>query len=214
VSVLDWHVEAALEDGWKRLSADEEAFLSFFPRIPRAVAEGWYSKLAPGGSPDHLKVATGFNLERNPPPCWIVTLEEDNSQAQMLGHVLDEPGEDGIDYRGTVVGQSATIHSVAGTKAEVRAMHVAARGIMLLASDWLLDAGYEGLFFEGGGDLLPDEKLLAELQGSFIRTQRWRAIATEEYRLSDIVVRKPWTVAAADIDIDGVQQGAAPTGGT
>ncbi len=84
---------------------------------------------------------------------------------------------------------------------------------MIIASDWLLAAGYEGLAYGGGGDLTPEERLEAELQGMYMRTLRWSSRATRNMFPPISITRKPYLVAAEVQVVDGVRGGVSPQGG-
>jgi hypothetical protein len=191
-SMLDLHTVIALYDGWQDLAKSEDSFA------------------------DKIRIGTAFNLRRNPPPCWIVQLEEGTDEAQVLGHVNGEEDDEGHPYKWMVENQTVTITSIAGSKELLRAMHTTAKAIMMINSDWFIEAKYGGIMYAGGGDLTPEESLASELAGMFLRTQRWRAHAELEVVPVTRVQRKPWLVVAADIVVDGVQGGAQPVeqGGT
>jgi len=217
-STFDLHTVIVLYEGWQQLAKSEDSFVEMLPRLPEGLRRTWHRILTDDSTrTDKISIGTAFNLRRTPPPCWIVQLEDGTDEAQTLGHVNGELDEQGRAFKWMIEQQTVTITSIAGHKELLRAMHTTAKALMMIHSDWFIEAKYGGIMYAGGGDLSPEESLESELTGMFLRTQRWRTHAELEVLPVARIQRKPWLVVAADIVVDGVRGGAQPvedTGGT
>ena len=210
-AMFDLHVAVSLYDSWQILAKSEDSFVEMIPRMPETVLREWHRVLTDDGQkPEQVSIGTSFNLRRHPPPCWIVQLEEETDLAQTMGFVNGDEDDDGHPYRWMAETQIATITTIAHSKELVRAMHVIGKGIMMQNNDWFREAGYGGIMYAGGGDLTPDESLASELQGMFLRTQRWRCTAELCVRPVARTQRKPYLVAAEAVIVDGIRGGAVP----
>ncbi len=206
-ALFDLHCLIALQNSWLRMTGATSTvangktnFRRCFPMIEDAAVDSWFDglqnvKFRSFGSPG----ADGF-------PIVIVKLESESPTTEFLGDALYSFVEDGKDkghvVSGNIVAQEIDVYVATTSHELTRALYTCIRSLMHQLVPTFLAAGYVNVQFQSAQELMPDEQMISEEAGVFVRHSRWRAIAKiESYPLEDGTANAatPWQINLSDI---------------
>jgi len=120
--------------------------------------------------------------------------------------------DDGRQVYAFIVDQTVRVGIYSRSAELTRAMYVVLRAAMEIAIPALLELGYLNVFFASAEDLTPEEALIAEEMGIYVRRQSWSAQSQVEAiePASAIPSPKTWTIQVEDIEVDGTPGGVVP----
>lgn len=210
-ALFDLHVQFALQNAWLRMTGASSTtsngranFRRCFPLVEDAVVDGWYDELTSTTKP--VRFRSYASPGQDDYPLVIVKLESELPQAEFLGDAQYEYLEGGVykgrDLLGNVVTQEVDIYCGTTSHELTRALYTVIRSLMHRLVKTFLGAGYIDVRFMSAQELMPDERLIAEDAGVFVRHMRWRAMAQiEAHPIEEGPVPDPdtWYINLADI---------------
>ena len=219
--MFDLMLIVALSDGWPEYSGNVAAFIALFPGLDPALVADWHAVLTTekreGEAPvtgvlDLVDFRAAFAPGKTQLPGVFTKYDgqpaDENFLDDFLG--LDEQAR---ECTGGIEKETVTLYVVTGHPEITRALHVAVKAVVYRARRFFHDLGFEGLSYTGGGDLRPQEDLMPELLGNYVRTMTW--IATSITVVPDVQLSKRKIIAAStDVTVGGIDGGVEPTGGT
>ena len=198
-------------------------FRRLFPMVETDAIDSWYAGLVVDSEVTFRSFASPGHDDF---PLVIVQLAGESPHTEILGNAA-RPWEDGTPDQyvdGLIVSQEITITAMTKTQELTRALFTAIRAILLRYTPMFIEAGYVGVKYQGAQELAPEELLIAEDAGVYVRRMTWRALSQiEAFPIEDgsVGVGKPWFVLVDDIvtsinptpppdrvvDVDGVPGG-------
>ena len=170
------------------------------------MVDGWFTELTSTTRPVRFRSYASPGQEDY--PLVVVKLESESPQQDFLGHALGEHLEGSPSIHrgrytvGNVVTQEVDIYCGTTSHELTRALYTVMRAMMHRLVPTLLGAGYVDVRFVSAQELMPDERLIAEEAGVFVRHMRWRASAgIIAYPLEEGAIADPdtWYVNVADL---------------
>jgi len=205
-ALFDLHCLIALQNGWLRINGasttsdnGKKNFRACFPFIEDAVVDSWWADL------DDVKFRSYASPGTDSFPMVVVKLENETPNAEFLGDALYPYMESGVDkgrtVLGNVVSQDIDVYVATTSHELTRALYTVIRALMHQLVPTFLGAGYIDIRFQSATELLPDEQLISEDAGVFVRHMRWRALAQiESFPLAQVEDSgTPWYINVADI---------------
>lgn len=162
--ISDMLVAAALQNTIPRIVASQSAFRGLFAGLQSGVADDWRTVLA--NRPAKVRLAYGRGHDQF--PLVVVQMQSERNTNEPLagfGQVLDN----GLVEDGTVVEQTLSLTVLAQTAEITRALATVVRAACFESRDLFLREGYVDFRYVGAEALLPEEELIAEDQGVFVR---------------------------------------------
>lgn len=210
-ALFDLHVQFALQNAWLRMTgasstadAGRTNFRRCFPLVEDAVVDGWFTELTSSTKP--VRFRSYASPGQDDYPLVIVKLESEQPQSDFLGDAQYPFLEGGIykgrDLLGNIVTQEVDIYCGTSSHELTRALYTVLRSLMHRLVPTFLGAGYIDVRFMSAQELMPDERLIAEDAGVFVRHMRWRAMSQivahplEEGAVAD---PDPWYINVGDI---------------
>lgn len=208
-SIFDIHALIALQNGWRRFSGQEsteadgrENFRRVFPMVEDAVVDSWFDGLVIDSNVRFRSYASPGSDDF---PLVVLQLMSEQSHTDVLGNAgrqwSDGTADQYVDV--IVVNQEMELTIMTQAHELTRALFTIVRAILMRYTKTFLQAGYLDVKFLSSQELAPEERLIAEDAGVFVRKQRWRALAQiEAFPISDgsgPSIGKPWWVQASDI---------------
>jgi hypothetical protein len=176
-------------------------FRRIFPMVETAVVDSWFEGLVADSSVTFRSYASPGNDDF---PLVILQLMSEQADTEMIGSAARE-WEDGDPSQyvdALVVNQEIEVTIMTKSHELTRALFVAVRAILMRYTNTFLSAGYLDIKFLHSAELAPEERLIAEDAGVFVRKQRWRALAqVEAFPIEDApsALGKPWWIQQSDI---------------
>jgi hypothetical protein len=208
-ALFDLHIQFALQNAWLRMTgaattADDGKvnFRRCFPLVEDAVVDEWFTAL----TAKPVKVRGHASPGQDDWPLVVVKLEAETPQNEFLGSAQRPFLEGGVykgrDVLGNIVAQEVDIYCGTTSHELTRALYVVVRALLHRLVPTLLGAGYLDVKFVSAQELMPDERLISEDAGVFVRHMRWRAISQiEAYPIEEGAVDAPdsWYINVSDI---------------
>jgi hypothetical protein len=211
-ALFDLHALVALQNGWTRFSGLHAPppdgpiyglanFKRHFPMVEDDVVESWFKELVEDSKVTFRSFASPGHDDF---PLVVLQLASESSSVDILGNAA-RVWEDGAPSQyvdAMVVKQELNITIFTKAHEITRALFVVCRAILLRYVPMFLEAGYLDIKYLDAAELGPEEALIAEDLGVFVRRMRWTASSqVEAFPIEDGVVipAKPWWVLASDI---------------
>jgi len=211
-AIFDLHVLIALQNGWRRFSGraspsvdqDTHGMLNFtrhFPLVETPVVQSWFDGLVKDKNVTFRSYASPGHDDF---PLVVVQLAGENRHTDMLGNAA-RAWEDGVSSQyvdAMTVTQEVEITIMTQAHELSRALFVCTRAILLRYTNMFLKAGYLDVSYINAQELEPEEKLIAEDAGVYVRKMRWRAMSqVEAFPIEDglTIPGKKWWVLREDI---------------
>lgn len=208
---FDQHTLIALQSGWKTLAQNQQTFQDLFDGLPSGYTADIHGQLAPGGEANHVYFRSRFAPDQDVLPIVAVQSSEEPVEEVPLGFFSGFTSNN-EERLAMYTRETAHIQIFAPNPEMLRGLHVAIRAIMIGHNQWFIDsAGYEGIQYEGAGDLEAEAGLLAEQGlGAHVRSQRWSAFGRAHWVGAAVTQKNPF-VHAVDITVGGTDGGVTPT---
>lgn len=193
--IADLHTIAALQNTIASYLASQEVFRTLYPGLATSLIDQWYATLADKYPKVRAYAAHGTDQF----PLVIVQLAAERANTEPLqafGRVLS----DGRIEDGALMTQTLSITTMAGSAEIARAISVMVRAALIASRDLFLKAGYIDYRYTGAEALLPEEELIAEDMGVFMRRQSVDVV--EQVRvppLGDVPASKTLLVLSGDL---------------
>lgn len=213
-ALFDLHVQFALQNAWLRMTGASSTadngrtnFRRCFPLVEDSVVDGWFAALTSTTKP--VRFRSYASPGQDDYPLVVVKLESETPQQSLLGHA-QRPFLEGLpavhkgrDILGMMVSQEVDVYCGTTSHELTRALYTVTRSMMHRLVPTFLSAGYLDVSFVNAAELMPDERLISEEAGVFVRHMRWRAMSQiEAYPIEDgdtPADPDPWYVNVADI---------------
>ena len=206
--IFDIHALIALQNGWRKFSGESSTdehgkrnFRRVFPMVEDHVVDSWWEGLTQDSKVTFRSYASPGHDDF---PLVVLQLMSESSETDILGNAA-RPWEDGLPSQyvdALVVNQEMEVTIMTKSHELTRALFTAIRAILMRYTNTFLEAGYLDVKFLNSEELAPEERLIAEDAGVYVRKQRWRALAqVEAFPIEDgsVVPSKPWYVLQSDI---------------
>ena len=212
--IFDIHALIALQNGWKRFSGrasdlvdqDAHGLLNFqrhFPMVEDAVVSSWFDALV---KEDTVTFRSYASPGHDDFPLVVLQLMSEQSHTDVLGNAA-RPFEGDVPFKdryvdSIVVNQEIELTIMTKAHELTRALFVVIKAILMRYTPMFLDAGYLDVKYLSSQELAPEERLVAEDAGIFMRKMRWRALAQfEAFPIQDStpLTGKTWFVQSQDI---------------
>jgi len=181
--VLDLHTLLVLQNGWVYYTdpANYAKWAALFKAINSDTLVSWYAEMR--RMDNHFR--THYSPGTGQIPCIVVSLAAETSHMDLepLGW---EVGGD-VPESTMLLNQVVRVSCFAKNPEMARALHVTVRAILLASVPRLLQADYLNFQYEGGEELTPEEELIADEMGIFVRKQTWKALAEVNVATFDAV---------------------------
>ncbi len=214
--LFDLHALIALQNGWERFSgqasvpADQDThglanFTRHFPMVEASVVTSWFNGLAKDSNVTFRSFASPGHDDF---PLVVLQLASEQSHTDLIKKAARE-WEDGVPSQYVdvvVVSQEVEITIMTKAHELTRALFEVCRAILLRYTPQFLGAGYVDVKYLNSQELAPEERLISEDAGVYVRKMRWRAIShaeafpIESSVLMGSVDRKPWWVLHSDTE--------------
>jgi len=181
---------------WGRANFDR-----VFPMVEPSVIDSWYTGLVNESSVTFRSFASPGHDDF---PLVILQLMSEQSDTDILGNAARpwEEGTPGQYVDAMVVNQEMEVTIMTKSHELTRALFVIVRAILMRYTPTFLKAGYLDVKYLNSQELAPEERLIAEDAGVYVRKMRWRALAqVEAFPITEAPLEtgKPWWVLHADI---------------
>ena len=196
--LLDLHTLMSLQNGWDVYKNSEVYFKELFVGVQDSLLTEWHASLSAHSPEFRAHAAPGAEHF----PLVVVKLEGEQLVQEPLGGVGYE-GDDGRLREEMLVRQTVLLVVLSKNPELTRALHVVCRAVMQLARNSFLKAGYLDLSYEGAEELEPDEELVAEDMGMFVRKQRWSSQSIVTIPHIEVPATKNWFVLRSDLNQNG-----------
>lgn len=211
--LLDWHVLMALRSGWEGAYKDDlSAFRTLLAHVndenPDVVAQ-WHAAL----TATQINFAPAFITEEATDLNVIVQYSDEPLEEAALGHYVmgshDEVSGEITDIRGWEERNRVVITCLTRDADMLRPLYVVVKAIMASSLEWFTQ-WYDGLHYEGGGNLQALGDMLPNFLGSYMRVQRWACMSTFQApqaartQITDILI------SHVDATVDGESGGIEP----
>ena len=215
--MLDLHILAAVQTGWKSLASDQAKWRAILaPYVDTSMADQWNSELYPSGDSDHLRFTAAYAPAVADIPTVAVRQEEEPLETGLLGAGYTEEVDSGGNIRAYYImhnRDTVTISIHTGNAELLRCLHAIIRALVMSSLNWLLALGYDSLEYAGGGDVMPVEDMLPEGQGIYMREMRWTAITQHQVGLGEVATKPAFVYlkeAGVPIGSTGSEGGVEP----
>jgi hypothetical protein len=177
-------------------------FRRVFPMVESDVVDSWFDGLVKDASVTFRSYASPGHDDF---PLVILQLMSEQSDTDILGNAARnwEDGHPDQYVDSMVVNQEMEVTIMTKSHELTRALFVVVRAILMRYTNTFLKAGYLDVKFLNSAELAPEERLVAEDAGVYVRKQRWRALAqVEAFPITDgqVDVSKPWWIQQSDIN--------------
>lgn len=206
--IFDIHALIALQNGWRRFSGSESTeadgrtnFRRIFPMVEPTVVDSWFDGLVRDAEVTFRSYASPGHDDF---PLVVLQLMSEQAYTDVIGDAARvwEGGNPGQYIQGLMVSQEMEITVMTQSHELTRALFAVVRAILMRYTRTFVEAGYLDVKFLNSQELAPEERLIAEDAGVFVRKMRWRALSqVEAFPIEDGSVEqgKPWWVQASDI---------------
>jgi len=187
--MLDLHILAAIQTGWKSLSADLTSWREILaPYVDSTLADQWHGQLFPSGDKTHLRFTAAYAPSVADIPSVSTRLEEEPLETGLLGAGYTEEVEGGVLKSYYVIHTRSTVTISIHTESNelLRCLHTVIRALVMSSLQWLVGLGYDSLDYQGGGDVMPQQDMLPEGQGVYMREMRWNAISQHQVEIGNV----------------------------
>lgn len=173
--IIDLNMIHALSSGFNYYRGNESAFRALFSGVSESVLGAWFSELGEQYPQFRTRNARGTDTA----PMIVVSPLSENVTQTMLGD-FDSRSSTGEGVDAYLVRETVELLLIAKSPDLVRVYHVVARASVALARRALHRAGYHLVEYNGADAITPEEELVAEDLGLFMR----RLTVSAEHRVA------------------------------
>ncbi len=185
--IADLHMLTALQNGWKQIEAGKDAaepfagygytnFARMFPGISNDIRKEWWTGLV--SKPVHFRAHAAPGHDDF--PVVVIQLLSETPVDAPLGHYSMKGSEAVFGSKklsSAIVRQSLLLSMMTNNAEITRALFVVVRSILLSYHKQFLKAGYLEFSYSGAEELTPEEELVADDMGVFVRKQRYDVVS-------------------------------------
>lgn len=210
--LFDLHMLQGMQSGVRDYLESKDAFKELFKGIGDSLLDTWFDQIVS----QKPAIKSSFSPGTDDFPVIAVQLEAENrdTPSHPLGrfsHMLD----DGREVEKILLTQRVSVTILSKHPEITRCLHIVCRAAATRLTKPFLEY-YEDVKYLDAADLAPDNNLLAEELGIYVRRQRYEALSYADVpTLLTPEGSKPWAVGindAAEIAGVAVQPGATANG--
>tara|TARA_A100001388_G_scaffold263942_3_gene234790 strand:+ start:1687 stop:2346 length:660 start_codon:yes stop_codon:yes gene_type:complete len=210
--LFDLHLLQGMQAGVKEYLDSEVSFKELFKGVSDDLLGSWFNEL----QRQRPTVKAAFSPGADDFPVIAVQLEAENTDtpSHPLGRYSHEL-DDGRRVEKVLLTQRVSVTILSKHPEITRCLHVICRATATRLTKPFLKF-YDDVKFMDAADLAPDENLLAEELGIYVRRQRYEALSYADVPEIEVsAISKPWQVGIFDAtgnDNFQIQLGASSSG--
>jgi len=176
MAFLDFHVLHAIQAGLPAYLSNQAAFDEIFPGVSPALLARWREELNQR-TKDREAISYRDWLGTGVPEGARLILVKPLSERPIEGYLGDSLGklDDGREARGYTITEDVEILISSLRSDLTRALHALVRAVLIRAQTSFMEIGYRAIEYSGSSELSPDEQLLAEEMGFYIKRLSYSA---------------------------------------
>ena len=206
--IFDLHLLHGLQGGWPDYRDNFGYFKELFYGVQDSLLQSWWDQLREKEPSFRASFAPGAENM----PLVVVQLEsEREAERPPLGHFSYRRKDDQRKVQQLIVRQVVTTTIMSNHPELTRALHVVCRATVSRLGSMFMKQ-YIDVKYDSAEDLAPDEQLVAEDLGVYVRRQRYEAISEVDVPEITVPGSKFWQVLFEDIKNENNINPAAGSG--